>query len=72
MDCSLNAQVYELLSTVLLPEFIPVISGGGAIPSALKLTIPPLTTAKLCALNLFFGRDNELRINQWKLYFRGQ
>jgi len=28
----------------------------------LQLTIPPQMAAKLCALNLFFGRDNELQI----------
>ena len=28
-----------------------------------KLTIPPSTAAKLCALNLFFGRNSELQIH---------
>jgi len=59
VDCSLNAQVYELLSTVLLPEFIPVISGGGAIPSALKLTIPPPNDCQIMCSKSFF------RPGQW-------
>jgi len=34
----------------------------GGIPPPKTLTIPLQTAAKLCALNLFFGRDNELQI----------
>jgi len=36
--------------------------GGGWKFLPRKLTIPPSTAAKLCALNLFFGRDNELQV----------
>ena len=43
--------------------FIPGIFFGGRefSPSQKKLTIPQ-KAAKFCALNLFFGRDNELQI----------
>jgi len=45
------------------PALIPDIFffGGGRITPTLKkqLTIPPQTAAKLCALNLFFDRNNE-------------
>ena len=35
-----------------------------------KLTIPPQTAAKLCALNLSYGRDNELQIYRRNLLIK--
>jgi len=43
---------------LLLASFF---GGGGGFPPQKKLQSPQ-TAAKLCVLNLFFGRDNELQI----------
>jgi len=47
------------------PVFISSIffwGGGDFLPLPKNLQFPPQTAAKLCALNVFFGRDNELQI----------
>jgi len=48
-------------ATISCPVFSPCIFGEG-IPPPKKITYnPPQTASKLCALNLFFGRDSEYK-----------
>ena len=56
--------------TVLIPAYF-FLGGAEFSPPAKKLTIPQ-TAAKLCALNLFFGRDDELQIYHGNFLFNGQ
>ena len=40
-----------------------IFEGGGGFPAPKKITISPQkTAAELCAINVLFGRDNELQI----------
>jgi len=52
----------QRLLVVVMLAFIPCIFLVGEIPPPKKkLAIPLQTAAKLCALRLFFGPDNELK-----------
>jgi len=51
--------------------FIPGIFGGGEIPLSQTYNFPQMA-AKLCALNLFFGWDNELKLYDGNFLYNEQ
>jgi len=62
---------YGRLFETRMPRIIPGIFLRG-IPPPHKKTFKPQTAAKLCPLNLSFGRENELQIYHQKLSSNGQ